>query len=295
MTPFEYRGAGSVEEALALLARYGDDAHLIAGGTSLVIMMKQGLVQPKVVVGLRRVDALRGIGPGPNGSLEIGAMTTHREVERSALASSFFGPLCETFSRIATIRIRNQATVGGNLVHADPAQDPPPMLLALDAEALVARDGGTRTIPLAEFFRDYFETALEEGEIVTGVRIPALPPGTRGAYLKYLPQTEDDYATVSVACVLRADADGNCEDVRIGLGGAAAVPLRVRRAEAALIGRRLTAGEIAEAAAIVREDVDPIDDLRGSAAYKREMARVWTERALLRLAGIDADVAPAPR
>jgi carbon-monoxide dehydrogenase medium subunit len=291
VTPFEFRAAGSLDEAIALVKEYGDDAHLIAGGTSLVIMMKQGLVQPRVVVGLRRVGALRGIGPGPNGSLEIGALTTHREVERSAIASSFFAPLCETFGRVATVRIRNQATLGGNLVHADPAQDPPPMLLALDAEILVASDGATRTIPATGFFRDFFETALETGEILTGVRIPALPSGTRGTYVKFLPQTKDDYATVSVACVLRLGEDGTCDDVRIGLGAAGPIPLRARRTEAALRGSRLSRASIEEAAALVREEVDPLDDLRGSASYKREMARVWTERALLKLAGLGDEVA----
>jgi len=283
VTGFEYHDVASIDEARALLAEYGDDAHLIAGGTSLVIMMRQGLVRPGHVIGLRNISGLRGVSATGAGGLSIGAMTTHREVERSSTARAFFPPLCETFGHVATVRIRNQGTVGGNVVHADPAQDPPPMFLALGAEMEIVGDGETRTVPADRFFLDYFETAVEPGEILTSITIPPQREGTRGTYLKFLPQTKDDYATVSVAAVLHADADGICTDVRIGLGALGSTPLRAPKTEAALRGNRLTLALVAEAAALVRDEVDPLDDTRGSAKYKREVARVWTERALREL------------
>ncbi len=281
---FDYHPAESLDEAVDLLARYGDDAHLVAGGTALMLLLKQGLVQPAHVVGQRGVSELKGIRETPDGGLEVGALATHREAEKSAAVQRYCPALAETFSRVATIRIRNQATIGGNLVHADPAQDPPPMLMALGGEVGLAGPNGQRVLPLDEFFVDFFETAIQPGEVLVSVRLPPLPAGTQATYVKFLPRTEDDYATVSVAAAVTPGQDGRCENARIALGSAATVPLRARKAETALRGERLTAERIREAAALVREEVDPLDDVRGSAGYKREMARVWTERALASLA-----------
>jgi carbon-monoxide dehydrogenase medium subunit len=282
---FTYHEPGSLDEAFGVLESWGEEAHLLAGGTALVLLMRLGLVFPSHVVGLRRVGGLREIGITPDGGLEIGALVTHAEIERSALVQRFFAPLAETFGQIATVRIRNQGTIGGNLVHADPAADPPPMLVALDAEIVIARRGATRRVPAGEFFRGLFETALEPGEIVTAIRIPPPAGATRGTYVKFLPGSKDDYATVSVATTLGVDRSGACEHVRIALGAVGSTPVRARGAEAALRGRKPTQDAIAEAAALVREEIDPQSDLRGSAAYKREMARVWTQRALARVAG----------
>lgn len=280
MPEFDYHPANSVAEALDLMRTYGEDAHLMAGGTSLMLMMEQRLLQPGHVVGLRTVKELQGIHTLPEGGLEIGAGNTHRQVERSGEVLRYCGTLAEAFSRIATIRIRNQATIGGNLAHADPAQDPPPILLALDAEAVIASGAGQRTVPLDGFFRDFFETVIADGEVLTAIRLPALAADMRTTYIKFLPRTEDDYATVSVAAALRVDAQGICQHVRVALGAAAPVPLRAHRVEAALHGQKLTDQLIEQAADLVREEVDPLDDVRGSAKYKREMARVWTARAL---------------
>lgn len=280
---FEYVEPATLAGAFDALERGGTDAHVLAGGTALVLLMRMGLVQPAYVVGLRRIEGLREIGISKEGGLDIGALVTHAEIERSALVRRFFAPLAETFGRVASVRIRNQATIGGNLVHADPASDPPPMLIALDAEIVVARRGGVRTIPAAEFFRDVFETALEPGEVVTAIRIPPPVDGTRGAYVKFLPASKDDFATVSVAVTIRLAASGVCEDVRVALGAVATTPLRARRAEEALRGKHVTPEAIDAAAAIVVGDVEPLDDGRGSAGYKREMARVWTRRAITQL------------
>ena len=246
----------------------------------MMLLMQQGLVQPGHVVGLRGVQGLRGINKTTDGGLEIGATTSHRQVELSDDAYAYCPTLPENFARVATIRIRNQGTVGGNLVHADPAQDPPSMLMALDAQAVIRSTSGERTVPLDEFFVDYFETVVQEGEMLTSVKLPPLSANARTCYVKFLPRTEDDYATVAVAARLQLDANNRVEDVRVALGAAAPVPLRAKRVEDAIRGQTLTEGIIDDAAELVTQEVDPIADIRGSAEYKRAMARVWTSRAL---------------
>jgi carbon-monoxide dehydrogenase medium subunit len=281
--PFDYHTPTSLQETFDLLDTYGEDAHMMAGGTALVLLLQQGLVQPGHVVGLRGVKELQGISRTSDGGLQIRAMATHRQAETSPDVKSYSQALADNFARVATIRIRNQGTVGGNLAHADPAQDPPPMLIALNAQAVVASKNGERRIPLDQFFVDFFETAMQPGEVLLSVDLPPLPAGTRVTYKKFLPRTQDDYATVSVAAALRTSADGTCDDVRVALGAAATTPVHARGVENALRGQRLDAQKITDAAALVRDEVDPLDDLRGSAGYKREMARVWTQRALLEL------------
>jgi carbon-monoxide dehydrogenase medium subunit len=268
---------------LDLLDTYGEDAHLMAGGTALVLLLQQGLLQPGHVVGLQKVAELQGIRRLDDGGLQIRAMATHRQAEKSLDVEAYCPTLAENFSHVATIRIRNQGTVGGNLAHADPAQDPPPMLIALNGQAVIASRQGERRVSLDEFFVDYFETALQPGEVLVSVDLPPLPAGTGVTYKKFLPRTQDDYATVAVAAALRVGADRTCEDVRVALGAAGTTPIHARGVENALRGQRLDPQSIKDAAALVRDEVDPLDDLRGSAAYKREMARVWTQRALQEL------------
>jgi carbon-monoxide dehydrogenase medium subunit len=280
---FDYHAPTSLAETFDLLHTYGDDAHLMAGGTALVLLLQQGLVQPGHVVGLQKVAALKGIQRLRDGGLQIRAMATHRQAEKSADVQAYCPALVENFAHVATIRIRNQGTVGGNLAHADPAQDPPPMLIALNGEAVIASREGERRVPLDEFFVDYFETTLQPGEVLVSIDLPPLAAGTRVTYKKFLPRTQDDYATVAVAAALRVGADHTCEDVRVALGAAATTPVHARNVENALRGQRLDAQKIKDAAALVRDEVDPLDDLRGSAGYKREMARVWTQRALQEL------------
>ena len=281
MRPYALHQPESLAEALDLLAEHGDeDTHVIAGGTSMVLLMTMGLVQPEHVIALRKIPELHGITPEDSGGLSIGALATHRQLELAPEVRAYAPALSETFAQVATVRIRNQATLGGNLVHADPAQDPPPMLIALDASVTLRSRAGERKLPAEELFVDYLTTRLQPGELLTAVHLPPLAPGTRATYLKFLPRTHDDYATVSVAAALRLDGDGRCEHARLSLGGAAGVPLRARVVEDALVGERLTDARIAEAAALVDGIVDPPSDARGSAAYKRRMARVWTERAL---------------
>jgi carbon-monoxide dehydrogenase medium subunit len=274
---FDYHEPASVDEALGLLGTHGEDATVMAGGTALVLLMRQGLVRPAHVVGLRRLSTLAGVAR--HGSLRLGALLTIAAAARSADVQTHCPALAEAFRSVATVRIRNQATVGGNLAHADPASDPPAMLLALDAVALARGPLGERRIPLAEFFRDVFTTALSAEELLVAVEVPPLPSGARAAYLKFLPRTADDYATVSVAACVATSADGRVAHARVALGGAGSTPLRARLVESALLGER-GAGHLSQIAALAREEVDPFDDLRGTADYKREMARVWTERVL---------------
>lgn len=263
---FELHRPREIAEAAALLAVHGEDAVVLAGGTAFALLWKQGLIRPAHVVDLHALAGLRRVVRTPDGGLHLGALATHRDIERSPAVASFCPAVAETFARIATPRIRGQGTVGGSLAHADPAQDPPVILLVLDA-TVETSDG---EVHLADFFRGMFDTVLG-ARILTGVRIPPLPPGTRAAFHKFLPRTADDYATVSVAVARLPDAA-----VRVALGGVAATPVRARPVERAVAegaGAR-------EAAALVAETIDPVDDARGSAAYKRRMARVWTERAL---------------
>ncbi len=275
---FDYHEPRSLTEALELLDRYGDDAHLIAGGTATVLLIRQGLLRPGHVIGLRAIEELRGITRTADGGLRIGAMATHRAVEHSSEARLYSPALTDAFASVATVRIRNQATVGGNLAHADPAQDPPPMLSALNATVSVRSSRGERSLPIDELAVDHFTTSLAHDEVITAVILPPIEAGSRETYLKFLPKTADDYATVSVAATLRFASDGTIAETRIVLGAVGATPIRARRVEGALRGQPRSS--VRDAVALVSEEIDPIDDLRGSAAYKREMARVWTGRAL---------------
>jgi carbon-monoxide dehydrogenase medium subunit len=281
MNAFDYRAPRALDEALAVLGEYGEDARVVAGGTALVTMMRQRLVQPRCLVSLRDVQGLGGI-EATNGSLRLGALVTHREVEVSPLVRQRLPVLAETFRRVATVRVRHMATVGGALAHGDPNQDPPVTLLALGARVEIRGTRGSRELQLGEFFRDYYETALEPGEVVTAVTVPsALPAASGAAFLKFLPRTADDYATVAVAAIVTLEPDGErCRAARIALGSVGVTPLRAGAAEALLSGQRLGESLLQAAGEAVKEAVDPLSDHRGSAAYKREMAAVMVKRAL---------------
>src|SRR3990167_1295605 len=218
MLPFEYRTPKNLKEVHATLKEFGTEAKLVAGGTALVIMMKQRLVRPSCLVSLRSVRGLSGIAQ-KDGGLKIGGLTTHREVETSSLVRRQNPLLAETYRRVAPIRVRNMATVGCGLAHADPNQDPPPTLIALGASVKATSANGSRLVPLDGFFTDYYETVLKPDEVITEIFVPRLPPDSGGAFLKFLPRTADDYATVSAAAVLTLDkARKTFTDVRIALG-----------------------------------------------------------------------------
>jgi len=280
MTPFEYRTPKSLKEVHANLKEFGSDAKLVAGGTALIIMMKQRLVRPSCLISLRSVRGLNGIEL-QNGGLRIGGLATHRQLETSPLIRRRLPVLAETYHHVATLRVRNMATVGGGLAHADPNQDPPPSLIALGATLKATSANGSRVIPMDEFFKDYYETVLNPDELITEVMVPKLPPNSGAAYIKFLPRTADDYATVSAAAVLTLDkSNKTVADVRIALGSVGVTPIRATAAEAVLRGQLLKAEAFAEAGEKAKEAVDPISDFRGSAGYKKDMAAVFVRRAL---------------
>jgi carbon-monoxide dehydrogenase medium subunit len=280
MTPFEYITPRSLREVYQGLKQYGSEGKLVAGGTALIIMMKQRLVRPGCLIALRGVRGLSGIEPR-DGGLKVGSLTTHREVERSALVRRKNPLLAETYRKVATIRVRNMATVGGGLAHGDPNQDPPPALIALGATLKASSAEGSREIALDEFFTDYYETVLRPEEIITELYVPGVPKRGGGAYIKFLPRTADDYATVSAAAVVSLDKSGRTiEQVRIALGSVGSTPIRAREAEALLEGQPLKAEGLREAGEKAKGAVDPVSDFRGSAGYKKEMAGVFVRRAL---------------
>jgi carbon-monoxide dehydrogenase medium subunit len=280
MRPFDYHTPRSLKEVYQDLKQYGTDGKVVAGGTALIIMMKQRLVNPGCLIALRGLKSLSGIEE-KDGGLRIGSLTTHREVENSPLVQRRNPLLAETYHHVATIRVRNMATVGGGLAHADPNQDPPPALIALGATIKAGASEGSRVIPAEEFFTDYYETVLKPEELITEIFVPGIPKNGGGAYLKFLPRTADDYATVSAAAVVTLDKSGkNFEGVRIALGSVGTTPIRAREAEDLLRGQPVKPDALREAGEKAKEAVDPVSDFRGSAGYKKEMAAVFVRRAL---------------
>ncbi len=279
MIDFEYHAPTSLDQVFGLLDQYGDDARVMAGGTALVIQMKQRLSQPGHVIGLRQVGGLNSIESTTEG-LRIGALCTQRQIENSTLIAEDLPLLAKTFRKVATPRIRNMATIGGGLVNGDPNQDPPPALIALGASAVMTSKSGGRVVPLEDLFIDYYETDVQPGEVMTSVLVPQAPAGSGSVYLKFLPRTADDYGTVSVAAVVSKEQDGTCQDIRIVLGSAGVTPIRAKKTEDALRGRPLIDENIRAAAALVKDAVDPLEDFRGSAEYKTDMAEVFARRAI---------------
>ena len=279
MIDFEYHAPTSLDQVFDLLDKYGDDSRVMAGGTALVIQMKQRLSQPGHVIGMRRVGSLNAIESTPEG-LRIGALCTQRQIENSELVGKELPLVADTFRKVATPRIRNMATIGGGLVNGDPNQDPPPSLIALGASAVMTSKSGDRVVLLEEFFIDYYETDVQPGEILTNVMVPHAPAGSGSVYLKFLPRTADDYGTVNVAAVVSKEQDGTCKDVRIVLGAAGVTPIRAKDAEDALRGKPLTDENVRAASVLVKDAVDPLEDFRGSADYKTDMAEVFARRAV---------------
>jgi len=275
---FQYEEPESLDEALAALSKYGEDAKVLAGGTGLINLMKQRLVVPTYLIGLRRISELGGIA-AQNGDLRIGAGVTHRALETSREARAHAPLLEQTLHHVATVRIRNSATIGGALAHADPNQDLPPALIVLDARVRTRSPRGERELAVAEIFTGYYETVLQPDELITEVIIPRQPAGTETAFLKFLPRTQDDYGTVVAAARLVLE-DGKVSDARVAVGCAGATPIRAEAVEAVLKGRAYSQQLARDAAAQVGGVVDPTSDFRGSASYKRDMAVVFVRRAL---------------
>jgi carbon-monoxide dehydrogenase medium subunit len=278
MVKFDYLEPVSVSEALALLERYGDDARVIAGGTALIIWMRQRLLMPKVVISLAKIPDFGAISFDDREGLRIGAGASHRDIELSPIVRRHYPLLHETFRKVAQPRIRNMGTIGGNLAGGDPLTDPGASLIALDAQLVAASGSGERTIAVEEFFVDYYQTALEPGELLTAVRVP--PSARRGwSHIKFTPRSVEDFATVGVALTL-SGRNGSCDDIRLALNSVASTIVRARQAEAALRGREITEGVLTEMGEVAAREVDPIDDNRGSSEYKRDLVKVLVRRAV---------------
>jgi carbon-monoxide dehydrogenase medium subunit len=275
---FEYHEAGSVADALDLVHRYGDDARLLAGGTALLLMIRHGIVRPAHVVSLERLAELRGITRDGD-RLRIGALTLHAELAASPVVREHAPVLAEAAGRVATPAIRNMGTLGGNLCYAESASDPGPALLALGARAVLQGRNGRRVVSLVDgFYRGFYETTLEDGELLVEVEVPKQPAGA-STYVKWSPRSLEDKALVGLAAVVAGDG-ATCRDLRLGVGGVSPTPVRLPRAEAVARGQRLTDDVVRAVASAAADEVDPVSDVQGSAAYRREMVGVWVRRAL---------------
>jgi carbon-monoxide dehydrogenase medium subunit len=274
---FDYQEPNTLKKAFSLMEKYGDDARVIAGGTSLIIMMRQRLLMPKVVISLARIPKFDRITYNAKDGLRIGGGARHRDIELFPAVRKHYPLLHETFRKVAQPRIRNMGTVGGNLAAGDPLTDPGASLIALDAEVTLTSSKGQRRLRLEEFFIDYYQTALEPGELLTEIHVPPLQrPGW--SHIKFTPRSVEDFATVGVALTLRAN-NGVCEDVRLGLNSVASTIVRGRKAEAVLRGKPITDATLQEMGEVAATECDPTDDNRGSAEYKRDMVKVLVRRA----------------
>jgi carbon-monoxide dehydrogenase medium subunit len=270
---FEYTAPESLDEAIGALAAGGEDAKLLAGGHSLLPLMKLRLAAPSLLVDLRRVPGLHGV-QRDNGTVRIGAMTHHAELQDD----ESLGLVARAAGTIADQQVRNRGTIGGSLAHGDPASDLPAVLLACEGSVTAQGPGGQRSIEAAELFSDYLTTSLAPDEVMTEVRVP-VPDGWGFGYQKFNRRRED-WAMVAVCALVRKADDGSCEDVRIGLTNMGSTPLRASAAEEALRGGALDASALAAAAEQAAEGTDPPGDLNATPEYKQHLARILTRRAL---------------
>lgn len=280
---FDYISANSVSEAIALLGQYGEDAKILAGGHSLIPILRYRLATPAVLIDINRIDGLEYLQE-TDGTLHIGALTREAELDSSPLIRNRYPILYDTARSIADPVVRNWATVGGNVAHADPANDHPATMLALGASIVATGPGGTRVIPVGEFFTDAtFETTLRPGELLTEIRIPAPTPGSGGAYFK-LERKVGDYAIAGVAAYVQLDANGLVTSAGIGLTNVGPAPIKAHAAEQSLLGKPLGEQSIRAAADLAEAASQPASDTRGPAEYKRAMVHTLCTRALKKAA-----------
>src|SRR6266704_1396569 len=272
---FDYRPARSVDEAIALLQQYGDEAKILAGGQSLIPTLKLRLAQPGVLVELGRIPGLSYIRE------DIGAMTTYTTLGRSDLLRQHFAIILDALAVLADRQVRNRGTLGGSMAHADPAADLTAVALALKGTIVAQGPSGTRTIAADDFFVDTFATALQPGEIITEIRLPVPPAHTGSAYLK-LENKASHYAVVGSAAVITLNADGTCSSASVALTGASTRPTRANAVEAALAGKKLDETTLADAASHTVDGLELVGDIHGSQAYRGQMCTVITRRAILK-------------
>lgn len=281
--PFTWHRAGSVDEALALLAREGSAAKPLAGGQSLIPAMNFRLARPAALVDLNHVAELAGITPADDGGLRFGAMTRHRAVERSPEVARRAPLLAEAMPWVAHAQIRTRGTIGGSVAHADPAAELPAVLVALGARYLARSAVGERWIAAEDFATGLFATALRPDELLVAIEVPPPPPRTGHAFLE-MARRHGDFGLAGVACTVTRDDAGRCAGARVVLLGVGDGPVVSAGAAAALVGTGLGAGAFSAAGAAARADVDPPSDIHASAAFRRDLVDVLTRRALARAA-----------
>jgi aerobic carbon-monoxide dehydrogenase medium subunit len=277
---FELLQPRSVDEAVELLTNHGDEARAIGGGTTLIILMKQRALHYPYLVDLQSIPGMNEISPETDG-VRIGALTTHRAVELSPVIRQTIPVVAEAFSRIGNVRVRQTASVGGNLAHADYRLDPPPPLLVLGTAVNVAGPNGSRTIPIKDFFRGLYETALQSGEIIVDIKIPSMPARSKAVYLRYSSLSGNDWPCLGVAALM-IQRNGRCQELRLALGGVAATPLLIAGLEL-VRDQSLDQGVIEKLLETVDEQISPSSDLRGSEWYKRKMVGVFVKKAIAQL------------
>ena len=275
---FKFIQPESFSDVVETLTRYGDEAKIIAGGTAVVLMLQQKLIAPEVLVSLGRVPNMDYIRVEADG-LHIGPLALLRDVALSPLVQQQLPALAQACAEVGNVRIQNQATLGGNMAEADYASDPPAVLVALDASVDISGPSGNRSVPLADFLVGFYTTVLEPDEIVSEIFIPALPNNSRMTYLKYKSRSSEDRPCVGVAAVATFE-DNICSDLRLAVGAACEVPSRLAEIEALAKGQPLSEELVSEIAAAYADQLDTLDDLRGSAWYRTQMVRVHVQRAL---------------
>lgn len=277
---FEYLRPKTIPEALAFLDQHGDDAKILSGGQSLIPMMKLRLARPAFLVDLNRISGLAYIKED-GGFLKIGGLTREADIEASSLVRTQYPLLFDTAGVIADPQVRNLATVGGNLAHGDPANDHPATMMALGAQIVATGKKGERVIPVDSFFVSLFTTALDPGEILTEIRIPVPPPRSGGAYIK-VERKVGDFATAAVAAQITLDDKGAVAKAGIALTNAGPTPIKAKKAEDLLHGKKPDAATIAQAAQLAADDGQPSSDLRGPAEYKKGLIKELAKRAITR-------------
>jgi aerobic carbon-monoxide dehydrogenase medium subunit len=277
---FEYETPSSLQDAIGLLEKYGEEAKILSGGHSLIPMMKLRFASPEYIIDINNIPGLAYIKE-ENGLVKLGALVREADVEHSDLLKQHFPIFADVAKQIADPQVRNRATVAGNLAHGDAANDQPAVMLALRASVVITGSAGSRVVPIDGFFFGFYTTAIQPNEILTEIQIPVPPNGTGSAYHK-LERKVGDYATAGVGVQLTLDAKGICTAIGIGLTNVNPVPLRAERSEAALLGKTINDKTIAEAAKLAAEDCNPSTDLRGSEEYKRAMVAVLVKRMIIK-------------
>jgi carbon-monoxide dehydrogenase medium subunit len=279
---FEYFAPKTVNEALSLLAQHKGEAKIIAGGQSMLVVMKRGLLTTENLVDIKGIDALDYIKYDEGKGLKIGALTIHRAIEKSPIIQKHFRVLSDMEHDLATVQTRNWGTIGGNLCHGDPAGDPAPVLIALNAKLKIASSRGERIIEVEDFSQDYLEVALEPDEMLIEIQVPTPPPHTGTASEKLMVMKGDMGVVGAAVSITLNPKDGVCKDARIVLSNCASTPLRAKKAEKKLIGKVLNDSLLIEAGEVASEEAAPPADVHGSSEYRKEMVGVFVRRVAIK-------------